>query len=416
MTTLHRLAVIVCCAALTTGAPAQEQPADLNIPPQSLAAALDALTQQTGLQPFYTDASVQGLKSSGIVGRYDLREAVEKLLAGTGLSYRFTGPKTVAIKKPEQVAANEVTEPSTGKEQPKESSEPQEVTLPEMTVTAKPTDATSYSVPNATTATKTDTPIMETPVSIQVIPQQVLRDQQAIRLSDALKNVSGVQPSFAFTNREGFTLRGFDNSAHGGGAQYRDGFRVQESILSLANAERVEVLKSPASVLFGRIEPGGLINIATKRPLASPYYALEQQFGSFDTYRTTLDATGPITQDGTLAYRLNFEYLDQDSFRDFVAIDRTFVAPSLTWQPSGRTQIDLDFIYQDEDSDIDDGIPAIGDRPAPIPIERSLSEEEVSDTNSKNYDTALRSPTNSTKTGSCAGDSKPSSTTGSMLR
>ena len=375
MTTLHRLAVIVCCAALTTGAPAQEQPADLNIPPQSLAAALDALTQQTGLQPFYTDASVQGLKSSGIVGRYDLREAVEKLLAGTGLSYRFTGPKTVAIKKPEQVAANEVTEPSTGKEQPKESSEPQEVTLPEMTVTAKPTDATSYSVPNATTATKTDTPIMETPVSIQVIPQQVLRDQQAYRIADAVKNVSGVQQRFSTGGHDRFIVRGFDL----GETLYRNGIRLEGINFDLANVAQVEVLKGPASVLYGRIEPGGLINAVTKRPQAQPYYSLEQRFGSYDYYRTQFDVTGPITKDGSLLYGFDLSYLNSDSFRDFSFNKRIFVAPALTWRPSEDTEFNLTLEYLNYDFVYNSGIPAFGDRIAPVPISREYGQPGLDD-------------------------------------
>ncbi len=271
MSIRERCQTFLVLGALLLAWPAwsQEPVVDFNIPPQGLAQALDALSLQRQVEILSDGTALENKQTPGLIGSYTVRQAVEKVLAGSGLTDPFTAANAVAIKKPEQVAANEVTEPSTGKEKPKESSESQEVKLPEMTVTASPFDETSYSVPNATTATKTDTPIFDTPVSVQVV--QVLRDQQAIRLKDALKNVSGVQPGFGFTFRESFTVRGFDTGVR----QYRDGFLANATTFSLANTERVEVLKGPASVLFGRIEPGGLINIVTKRPLASPYYALE---------------------------------------------------------------------------------------------------------------------------------------------
>jgi iron complex outermembrane receptor protein len=174
--------------------------------------------------------------------------------------------------------------------------------LPEMTITApavRPGE-TGYNVYQATTATKTDAPIMETPVNIQVVPPQVLRDQQAFRLEQALWNVSGVymEPLGTFQGSgEIFSVRGFSTQT-----TYRNGFRLQNVFsgtgpLETANLDRIEVLKGPAAILFGRIEPGGLINLVPKQPLADPYYSLQQQIGSFDFYRTTLDATGPITQD-----------------------------------------------------------------------------------------------------------------------
>ncbi|MGH8612697.1 MAG: TonB-dependent siderophore receptor [Gammaproteobacteria bacterium] len=393
--------IIALSACLFLGTPVQAAdpaPRSFDIPAQSLEGALIAFGTQSGIEILFNSDTSKDLRSPGVSGTHTPDQALRLLLEGTGLTAKVTNTGAVTLERPTADPLRELVDRAKkpmrlaeAETKPKKTSPKKATTgdtiLPEMTVTASPGE-TGYSAYSATTATKTDTPIMETPVSIQVVPQQVLRDQQAIRLSDALKNVSGVQARFAFTQREFFTIRGFGNFGTGG-LLYRDGFRVSESTYSLANAERVEVLKGPASVLFGRIEPGGLINIVTKRPLASPYYALEQQFGSFNTYRTTLDATGPITQDGTLAYRLNFEYLDQNSFRDFVAIDRIFVAPSLTWRLSERTQIDLDFIYQDEDSFVDNGIPAIGNRPAPIPIERNLGEEEFDATNSRNYDTAL---------------------------
>lgn len=139
-----------------------------------------------------------------------------------------------------------------------------------------------------------------------------------------VKNVSGVFPGFTFGGlAEEFMLRGFNT----GFVSYRDGFLFPAARLSLANVERVEVVKGAAANLYGRIEPGGMINLITKRPQAQSYYSLNQQFGSYGQYQTLADATGALNKDGTLLYRINFEYLNKGSFRDFGFHERAFVAP-----------------------------------------------------------------------------------------
>ncbi|MGH6908046.1 MAG: TonB-dependent siderophore receptor, partial [Aestuariivirga sp.] len=228
-----------------------------------------------------------------------------------------------------------------------------------MTVTASPRDATSYNVLDASTATKTDTPIFDTPLSIQVIPQQVLRDQQAVRLQDALKNISGVQfTPLAGNTADAFTIRGFTLGA--GIMRYRNGRPFLGFLKAdLANIEQIEVLKGPAAVLFGRIEPGGLINLITKKPLDQPYYSLQQQFGSYDFYRTTVDATGPIDADKTLLYRFNLGYTDAESFRDELFNRALLISPSLTWRPWEGTEVNLNYEYRHEDILFDSGIPVV---------------------------------------------------------
>ncbi|HND03846.1 MAG TPA: Plug domain-containing protein, partial [Nitrospira sp.] len=120
----------------------------------------------------------------------------------------------------------------------------------------------SYKVDRTPTATRTDTPIMETPYSVQVIPQQLLRDQQAVRLETALQNVSGVTRfDGSIDGQDGYLIRGFETTAH-----YRNGvLRPNNHLVDTANIERVEVLKGPASILYGRADPGGIINIVTKQ-------------------------------------------------------------------------------------------------------------------------------------------------------
>lgn len=145
--------------------------------------------------------------------------------------------------------------------------------------------------------------------------------------------------------------------------------------MGTANLDRIEVLKGPASILFGRIEPGGLINLVSKQPLATPYYySLQQQVGSFDLYRTTLDATGPVTKDETLLYRVNLAYENAGSFIEFLENERVFIAPTLRWEISPATQATFELQYKHSRDPRFRGIPAIGDRPADLPRERNLSE------------------------------------------
>ncbi|MDN5871149.1 MAG: TonB-dependent siderophore receptor [Nitrococcus sp.] len=238
------------------------------------------------------------------------------------------------------------------------------VKLPALTVTA--TEPTGYNVPDASTATKTDTPIMKTPVSVQVVPQQVLEDQQVIRLQDALRNVSGVIKNGDF-NYAAFRIRGFKTR----GMLYRNGLRLDRAVIEPASLQRIEVVKGPASVLYGRIEPGGLINLVTKKPLAEPRYSLQQQFGSY-IYRTVLSATGPLNTEGSLLYRAVLSHMSNDTFIDFVEKDRGFAYAALTWRPSKRTEINVNFEYQHDRFRYYAGIPVVGDRPAPIPISRYL--------------------------------------------
>ncbi|HEV3059813.1 MAG TPA: TonB-dependent receptor [Vicinamibacterales bacterium] len=227
----------------------------------------------------------------------------------------------------------------------------------------------SYSKETATSAGKADIPIMETPFSVEVVPSQAIADQQAIRLSDITKNVSGVQTNWGYGQQyEGFALRGFETNT-----TLRDGVRAPgvagRTSVDVANIEDVEVLKGPAAMLYGRLEPGGLINVVTKQPLATPHFSLQQQVGSYNLSRTTADATGPLTPDGSVLYRVIGEYFSSDSFFTHAPHGKTqFVAPSLTWRPAVKFQANVNVEYRNYDPLLADGIPAIGTRPANIPV------------------------------------------------
>ncbi|MGZ8171656.1 MULTISPECIES: TonB-dependent siderophore receptor [Methylobacter] len=335
-----------------------------NIPAGSLATTLNKLAETGGLQLVYDTAIAGDLQSKGLNGKYSPEAALQQLLGNSGLGYRMTGNNTVVIEKL----------PPSSKLDP--------TTLKPMTVKGKrdydPNDPYNpdYNRTNASTATKTDTPIMETPYSVTVVPQQVLKDKQVIRIEDAVTSVAGVLPSWTNGGQSDvFMMRGFQNTN-----LYRDGF-LQPSALGggttkrqVANLEQIEVLKGAGSMLYGRSEPGGVINLVTKRPQATSYNSLQQQFGSYGFYRTTADSTGKITKDDKLLYRVNLSYENADSFRDFVSTDSFFIAPSLTWNITNRTQANLDIEYQHFNDTSDSGIPPIGNRPAPVPINRQTGD------------------------------------------
>ncbi|NOU21774.1 MAG: TonB-dependent siderophore receptor, partial [Methyloglobulus sp.] len=298
------------------------------------------------------------------------------LLKGSNLNYRMVGNNTVVI---EHKPTAQPAEPK-----PNSSEVGGDTTLPKVTVEADSAyDPEYYAdpynkdyvLPNATVGTKTDTPIMETPLNVQSISKQVLKDQQVISLDKALRNVSGVTTLSANTPLNGGspTLRGFATNT-----LFRNGFRIDGTSFDqqqFANVESVEVLKGPAAILFGRVEPGGLINVVTKQPRSTSYYSLNQQFGSYDLYRTSVDATGPLTKDDTLLYRMNASFQSNNSFRDLVSDENVFFAPILKWNISPRTEATLEMEYQHRNSNQDNQfLPLNNNQIVEIPHSRNLLE------------------------------------------
>ena len=232
-----------------------------------------------------------------------------------------------------------------------------------------------YVVTEATSATRTDTPILDTPQSVQVIPQQVLEDQQVIRLDEALRNVSGVTFGGSNLGRSlEFSIRGFDAAPI-----IRNGFRQfgGDVVPETANLERIEVLKGPASVLFGEIEPGGLINLVTKKPTAEPFYQVEAQFGNRNFISPSIDFSAPLTEDGKVRYRLNALYRSSDDIQDVDEnIERFFISPVVTWEIGKNTDLTFELEYLNEDRPPSFGVPAIGDEIADIPFDQITNEPD----------------------------------------
>ncbi len=277
------------------------------------------------------------------------------------------------------------TPPQPENQTPSEKPSPQTDEPIELVVTG---EQDHYFVPDASSATRTDTPIRDIPASIQVIPQQVIKDQQITRLDEALRNVSGV--TFAGNNDNRgirFSLRGFGAQAYSGSVPVlRDGFRVygSQGFPEISNLERVEVLKGPASILYGDIDPGGVINLVSKQPLAEPFYEAELQVGSQAFVRPRFDISGPLTTDGKVLYRLNALYQYSESFRNYDNdLERFFVAPIVTWKIGDRTNLTFNLEYTKDNSPADFGIVASNNGIVDVP--RSRVSNNPNDTIENSY-------------------------------
>jgi len=253
-------------------------------------------------------------------------------------------------------------------------------TLPPITVLATPAD---YWAPESRTATRSDTPLLQTPQSVQVVPRAVLEDQNALTLTEAVRNVAGVQYDFGFNGslQPLLILRGFPNTSmtamgpmSGISSYYLDGSKVMGVPINMANVQSVEVIKGPASVLYGRSEPGGLVNVVTKPISSVSELGFEQTIGQRGLSRTAIEASGSLNADKTLRGRLAASYYTADSVRDFVEDRLGSFTGSLAWVPDARTSVLATLDHSDNRYRTDMGIPAIGNRPLDLPWSRQYND------------------------------------------
>ncbi|SMF55854.1 iron complex outermembrane recepter protein [Tistlia consotensis] len=344
-----------------------------DIPAGALPSALQGFARQAGLELLDPAGLAAGRRSRGLAGRYAPERALQLLLAGSGLGFRFANGSTVVLESAGQGAADADAGAGAGAGGT--------LRLAPITVEGAGESAygpvAGYKAARTATATRTDTPILDVPQSIQVVPRAVIEDQKADSLAEVVKNVSGVQAGGTLGNRsEALRIRGFETYYFATDGMPSNQFLGDEVFLDLANVERVEVLKGPASVLYGNNDPGGVVNLVTKQPLAEPYAAGELTLGSYDFFRPTLDLSTPLTEDGSLGFRVNAAYQRNDSFRDFfIDSERVFVAPVGRWQIDPDTRLTLSAQYSDQKTPFDRGLVASGDGVADLPASRYLGED-----------------------------------------
>lgn len=235
----------------------------------------------------------------------------------------------------------------------------------------------TYAVEDANTATKLNVPLKDVPQSVQVVNQNLLRDRATFSFSEAVtQNVSGITRHTTDLTGSGagdfLRFRGFSGSYNN--SYLRDGLKqVNYGANETADVERIEVLKGTSSVLYGRSEPGGVINLVSKQPVSDNFVSFDFTGGQFNFYRPQVDAGGKLFSD-KLLYRLNFAYQYDGNFREDADGKRVFVAPVLLWKPTEKLQISFDAEYLRERRGMDVGQLLVNGRVPDVPVERSYGE------------------------------------------
>ncbi len=246
-------------------------------------------------------------------------------------------------------------------------------------------DGLTVSAARSRVATKAETELLATPQAISLVPGAVIQQQAAVSLEDVVRNVSGlIQASSINGEYSTFAARGFYSNSNGNFR--RNGVQVSKfGELLDANTDRVEVLKGPATVLYGQLDPGGVINLRTKQPLGATGTELRIAGGSFGRIDGRLDATGRLF--GPLLYRVNVHFENRDSYRDEVFWRTRFIAPVITWNAGPATTLTVEAEFKSEEGLLDEGLFA----PAPTlasldeqPNNRFLGEPDVPADRSRN--------------------------------
>ncbi|MGV7168749.1 TonB-dependent siderophore receptor [Xanthomonas axonopodis pv. ricini] len=240
---------------------------------------------------------------------------------------------------------------------------------------------TPYRALSITGATKTDAPLRDLPISARVLDRTLLEDAGVTDLAGALELASGITKANNLGGLwDSYSMRGFTGDPNFSSDYMVNGFNASRGYNGLrdaANTQSIEVIKGPASALYGRGEPGGAVNIVTKKPLFQPQHSVDVSAGRFDSYRAAIDSTGPLSEN--VAYRLNVMHKDQHSFRDTVDSDSTLLAPSLLWMPTPDTTVSYELEAVRLHTPFDRGVTAIGGDANRLPASRFLGEPRDGD-------------------------------------
>jgi iron complex outermembrane receptor protein len=346
------LAACVVFTPLTLSAAAEAQSAksySFVISGQSLSAALVRYSSVTGIDVAFDGPLPPNLRTGGVSGNLGAEAALTRLLAGTGLSYRFTTATTVLL-------INHQLGIDTGSADGATSLQP---IILQGEQARGPVDG--FVATQSATGTKTDTSLRNTPQAINVVTKDQMAAQGSATLTQALRYTPGVISQFGDDSRyDWFTIRGFRPS------RYLDGLRLpfgsrgySQPRVEPYSLERAEVLKGPASVLYGQGDPGGLINMVSKRPSATAPNEVEMQFGTDKRIQTAFDLGGTSNDDESFLYRVVGVGRLTDTQYDYVREKKAYIAPSFTFKPDEGTSFTLYGSYQRIDSPGGGGAPAL---------------------------------------------------------
>lgn len=304
---------------------AQAEAKRFDIPAQPLEQALIDFGQQADFQVSFDPALAEGLTSTPVSGRFTPDVALRQILSGLPVTASFSGANTVTLSR---VA-----------------SESSAMMLGPVVVEGEGQTATSpvdgYVATRSGSASKIDTPIIETPRSVSVVTADAISDRKTMTVEDSLRYTPGVQVN-GYGNDPRFDqikVRGFAVTET---ADFRDGLRQPSTgWLSLFHTEpytleQIDVVKGPNSVLFGQSSPGGMVNRVTKRPTEEARGEVEVQLGTEEHRAGQFDVSGPVTEDKELLYRMVGVVRDSESELMGVNNDVQLIAPSVTWNPTEK--------------------------------------------------------------------------------
>ncbi|MRS21428.1 TonB-dependent siderophore receptor [Enterobacteriaceae bacterium RIT692] len=240
-----------------------------------------------------------------------------------------------------------------------------------LTVTAdQPSSTSSYNQDDAAATLRTATPRSETPQSISVVTPQIMKDYQVTSLNDAVKFVSGVtQGNTLGGTEDGFVKRGFGSNTDG--SIFIDGVRSNQGLTMDSSIDHVEVLKGSSSLLYGILNPGGIINLVSKKPQYQWNTHISGESSSFGGGTGMVDVTGPLGNG--FAFRMVAERQREDYWRNFGVNEHTLLAPSLSWY-GDRANFNVSYVEYKYDVPYDRGTAFIGGKPVDIPYNRRLDD------------------------------------------
>lgn len=311
-----------------------------NIPSGPLSAAIARFSAESGVYVAADGALTAGKTSPGLQGTLAPQDALARLLSGSGLEAVPQGDGRFILKQGTAPAST---------------SSDAAAALPEVNVRGERETALGhvdgYVARRSATATKTDTALIESPQSVSIITADELADRKVETLDEALRYTAGVTPNMKPWAVDEFSmLRGFDLGTAG---IFRDGLltsgRAYAAPIEPYGLERLEVLRGPASVLYGQSPPGGMINAVSKRPSATAVREIGVEYGTYDRKQIKADLGGALDAQGEWTYRITMLARESGTRLDFDRDDRVYIAPALTWQPNAATRLTLMAQYQKDD-------------------------------------------------------------------
>jgi iron complex outermembrane receptor protein len=268
------------------------------------------------------------------------------------MSFPLHGPRATALAAGLFCALTGVASAQTVPSAPEPAASAPVTLLPAVRATAAQETATSpvrgYQAKRSATATKTDTPLKETPQSVTVVPRDQFVDQGATTTQDALNYAAGVRSdAYGIDSRsDGVRIRGFYPDEYLDGLRKNFDYYTSNARTEVYTLERIDVLRGPAAMTYGQGSTGGVVNMVSKRPQAETAGEIGVQYGSWDRRQINADLTGPVTDDGQWLYRVIGVARNADTQVDYVRDDRYVLAPSLTWQPSAATSLTFQALVQ----------------------------------------------------------------------